>query len=49
MNSLWPREARIVDLSQPWFNTLRLRQNDRYFPEDISKSIFMNENKNFFY
>ena len=26
------------------FNTLRLRQNDRYFPEDIFKWIFVNEN-----
>ena len=26
------------------FNTLRPRQNDRHFPDDISKWIFLNEN-----
>ena len=26
------------------FNTLRLRQNDRHFPDNISKGIFLNEN-----
>ena len=27
-----------------WFNTLRLRQNGRYFPDAIFKCIFLNEN-----
>ena len=27
-----------------WLNTLRPRQNDCYFPDDISKCIFLNEN-----
>ena len=26
------------------FNTLRLRQNGRHFPDDIFKCIFLNEN-----
>ena len=30
------------------FNTLRLRQNGRHFPDDILKCIFMNENFCFF-
>ena len=27
-----------------WFNTLRLRQNGRHFPDDIFKCISLNEN-----
>ena len=27
-----------------WFDTLRPRQNDRHFPDDIFKCIFLNEN-----
>ena len=27
-----------------FFNTLRPRQNDRHFPDDIFKCIFLNEN-----
>ena len=29
---------------RPLFNTLRPRQNGRYFPDDIFKCIFLNEN-----
>ena len=32
MNKFWP------------FNSLRLRQNGRYIPDDIFKCIFFNEN-----
>ena len=28
----------------PYFNPLRLRRNGRYFPDDIFKCIFLNEN-----
>ena len=30
-----------------WFNTLRSRQSGRYFPDDIFKCIFLNENMSF--
>ena len=33
-----------IDYSFLMFNTLRPRQNGRYFPDNISKRIFLNEN-----
>ena len=37
----WPHFGIFSTIS---FNTLRLRQNGRHFPDDIFKSIFLNEN-----
>ena len=34
----------LIDHWRRWFNTLRPGQNGRHFPDDIFKSIFLNEN-----
>ena len=40
MWELCDTDRQIISL----FNTLRPRQNGRYFPDDIFKRIFLNEN-----
>ena len=48
----FPHKGSIIRKTFPWcdvscrvlFNTLRPRQNGRYFPDDIFKCIFFNEN-----
>ena len=39
-----PRSHEVLQATELGVNTLRLRQNDRHFPDDIFKCIFLNEN-----
>ena len=41
---MWHSEMKIVSGVSCLFNTLRPRQNGRYFPDDTFKRIFLNDN-----
>ena len=45
LSRCWPRFMSAYSVTRPnWFNTLRPRQNERHFADDILKCIFLNEN-----